>query len=136
MQSAISQPETGAAPRGSVTFWRGIWMGLVPLAALIIAVALTVALTILARTLFFSLGFLVWQWISTGIWAVGLVASFGLYAITAYRALREASAWRRAGLTAPAAATFWLLAISALLVLAPTLLALAWPQSPAPPRAP
>ena len=44
MQSAISQPEAGATPRGPVTFWRGVWMGLIPLAVLLIAVALTIAL--------------------------------------------------------------------------------------------
>lgn len=129
MQPATSQPTADARLGGG--FWPGARTGLAPLGLLIIAVALTVALTALARILSYSLGFLVWQWIVVGVWIAGLVISVGVYAYAAYRALRQAAAWQRAGLSAPASATYWTLAITALIVLLPTLIALALPQHPA-----
>lgn len=130
MQPATSQPVADARPGGG--FWPGIRAGLTPLILLIVAVALTVALTALARVLASSLGFLTWQWIVVGVWIAGLVISAGVYAYSAYRALRRATAWQRAGLSAPASATYWALAVTALIVLLPTLIALALPQHPAP----
>lgn len=130
MQPATSQPTAGARPDGGL--WLGARTGLAPLGLLAVAVALTVALTALARILSFSLGFLVWQWIVVGVWIAGLVISAGVYAYAAYRALRRATAWQRAGLSAPASAAYWTLAITALIVLLPTLIALALPQTPAP----
>jgi hypothetical protein len=77
------------------------------------------------------LGFLTWQWIVAGVWAGGLLISAVVYCVATVRALRQASVWQSAGLTRQVMGAYWALAIAALVVLLPFILALALPQHPA-----
>ncbi|HEY7975074.1 MAG TPA: hypothetical protein VID72_07010 [Ktedonobacterales bacterium] len=112
---------------------RGVWAGAVPVLLLIVIVALGVFGAAMARALASpSYGFLTWQWFALGAWGGGLVIGALVYLIATRRALRRASEWQQAGLARQALGVYWTLLASALLVLAPTIIALALPQHPAP----
>ena len=115
---------------------RGVWTGLAPLLPLLVGATLTVAATALARVVATPQGFFVWQWVDVVVWVVGLALTALVYGIVLARALRHARVWQERGLTPAANAAYWALALTALVTLAPLLLALLLPQHPAPPRAP
>lgn len=136
MRSTELQPSAAADSRFGRSFWRGVLVGLIPLAALAITLALAVGLTALARVLWTPSGFLIWHWIVTSVWVGGLVIAALAFAYAAYRVLRRVTAWRRDGLASQVAGAYWALGFTALAVLLPVLIAIILPQHPAPPRAP
>lgn len=121
---AVSETRTDLAD----DFWRGALAGLIPLILVVVVLALTVACVTLARVLSTPLGFLTWEWIVSAIWDGGLIVAAIVYALATVRALRRAASWQDTGLRKLASGAYWALAVAALLVLLPVLLAL--PQHP------
>lgn len=109
-----------------------VWTGLAPSALVALTLAISAAVTALARIIAFPLGFLVWQWITVAIWGVGLLVAAIVYIVSARRALRNAAAWQRAGLGRPSAIAYLALIVSAALMSLPVILAMTLPQHPAP----
>lgn len=109
-----------------------VWTGLAPGALVALTLAISAAVTALARLLAFPLGFLIWQWIMVAIWSVGLLVAAIVYIVSVRRALRNVAAWRQAGLGRPSTLAYVALVISALLMLLPVILAMTLPQHPAP----
>jgi len=136
MGSTELQPSATADARTDRSFWRGVLVGLVPLATLAVTLTLAVALTALARALWYSSGFLVWQWIVAVVWIGGLVIAALVFAYATFRVVRRVVVWRRAGLASQVAGAYWALGFTVLAVLLPVLIAAILPQHPAPPRAP
>ncbi len=134
MQPATPQPVAAGLSRSAHTFWHGVWIGLIPLALVIVTVAATIALTTLVRLLFIPAGFLVWQRIVIGFWVGGLAIAVAVFLYAAFRVLRLAKGWQRAGLLSQASGAFWALGVSVLIVLLPLLVAVVFPQHPAPPN--
>ena len=133
MQPAtIPQPITAELPRTTHTFWRGIWIGLIPLGLLVATIGLSIGFAILARLVSVPAGFLVWRWIVEGIWVGGLVIAAVVFLYATFRVLRVANRWQRVRLQSQASGVFWALGISALLILLPLLIAVMLPQQPAP----
>jgi hypothetical protein len=136
MRSTSLQSKAASGSRVDRSFWRGVLAGLVPLAALAITLGLGVGGAALARILWASSGFLVWQWIVTGVWVGGLLIAAFVFAYTTFRIFRRMAVWRRDGLALQVAGAYWALGFSVLIVLLPVLISALLPQSPAPPRAP
>lgn len=111
---------------------RGILAGLVPLAGLIVLFAIALALAIATRLVTGSLAFGVRQVATVIALAVGLVLAAVVYAISIVGVYRRMRAWREAGRDVAAAAALWTLAVTALIVLAPVIVAAVLPQHPAP----
>ena len=129
MQPASSMPQT--VSRGDLR--RGILAGLAPLARLVALVALTLVLTAIARTVTASLGFFAQQQVSVLVFSVGLLLGIAVYIVSCVRLLRRIAVWQRYVTDTPlAAGALWTLAVSAVLVLLPFLLAILLPQHPAP----
>lgn len=132
--SAGSQPQApGRQPAPSDGLWRGVFAGLTPLALLAIVVAVTVALTKLVLQLTISQAFLnVEQPAVVFVFGFGVVIAAVVYTIACVRALRRTGAWQREGSRTKANAALWALTLTAIVVLAPVLVAIALPQHPAP----
>ena len=110
---------------------RAIWIGLAPSVLVALTLAMSAAVTALARVIAFPLGFLVWQWIMVAIWSVGLLVAAIVYIVSARRALRTIAEWQRGGLGGLSTRAYIALVISALLMLLPVILAMTLPQHPA-----
>ncbi|HEU0028320.1 MAG TPA: hypothetical protein VFQ25_14500 [Ktedonobacterales bacterium] len=136
MRSASLEPSATSDSRFGGSFWRGVVAGLAPLVALAITLALGVGGAALARALWGSSGFLIWQWIVTGVWVGGLLVAAFVFAYATFRIFRRMVVWRRDGLASQAAGAYWALGFTVLAVLLPVVIAALLPQSPAPPRAP
>jgi hypothetical protein len=106
--------------------------GLLPLVALIVVLAAALALTAGARALSVGWGFPAEHFATALTLGVGLALGFTVYTIALVRVWRRMTAWRRVGEGRRAAGALWALAITALVVLLPVLLALIIPQQPAP----
>ena len=116
--------------KGSVL--RGILVGLIPLGLLLLVVAMCVLLTALARQLVASSGFFAQQQASIIVLIAGLVVALVVYIIAIVRTLRWVKVWQRGGAGGQARATLLALGFSALVVLLPVMLAIVFPQNPAP----
>ena len=112
--------------------WRGLRGGLTPLAVLVVGVAATVGLTVVARHLLAGNGFFAAQRACVIVLAGGSAASALLYAIAGLHALRRVRAWQHEGRTACAGGGLCGLGMTALVVALPILLAALLPQHPAP----
>ena len=112
--------------------WRGLLTGLIPLGLLIVIVAVTVALTALARQLFVGSGFFAQQQAAVIVLIAGLLLACIVYAVALWRTLRSVSIWQQEEKRAQASAALWVLGATALIVVVPVLLVLLLPQHPAP----
>jgi hypothetical protein len=120
-----------AAGRG-----RAFLAGLSPLGFVALIVVVGVALAALARQLAAGQGFAAQQGAALIIVAVALLGAAIALAVGCVRALRRVKQWQQAGQTAQASAALWGLALVALIVALPLLLAVLIPQHPAPNLAP
>jgi hypothetical protein len=116
--------------------FRSLIFGLEPLAPLLLIVILTIGLAWLARQITAGAGFYTQQWAAGVIVVLGILGGAVALAIFSVRALRQVKAWQESGLSAQAGAALWGLAVVALVVLLPLLLAILIPQHPAPNLAP
>ncbi len=111
---------------------RGALIGLTPLGLLVGVATLSLIFTVLARQLIAEAGFLVQQQTALITLIIGLILAIAVYAVAIWRILRQVSFWQQNGERAQASAMLWSLVITALVVAAPVLLALLFPQHPAP----
>ncbi|GAC1406911.1 MAG: hypothetical protein NVSMB49_26680 [Ktedonobacteraceae bacterium] len=111
---------------------RGILIGFVPLALLVVIVAIALAITALVRQFFASSGFFVQQQAAVITLVVGLIIALVVYVVAIVLTLRHMARWQLQGAARPSLAALWSLAITALIVFVPILLALLLPQNPAP----
>lgn len=135
MSSTSAQPTTpgaGVPPARIPELWRGFLIGVIPLGVLAVVVTAAVALTALARALTSGQGFATEQPATVLTLGLGLALGFVLYSIAIVRVWRQMTAWRLAGAGRQATGALWALAITALIVLLPVVLALVIPQHPAP----
>jgi hypothetical protein len=105
---------------------------LLPLGVLAVLVAAAVGLTAGVRALTSGQGFSNEQLATVLTLGIGLALGFLGYTIAIVRIWRCMTAWRLAGAGRQATGALWGLAITALLVLLPVVLALVIPQHPAP----
>jgi hypothetical protein len=112
--------------------WRGLRGGLMPLAVVVVCMAATVGLTVVARHLLAGSGFFAAQRAGVIVLAGGGIVSALQYAIAGIRALRRLRAWQQDGRTACAGGGLCGLGVTALVVALPLLLAVLLPQHPAP----
>jgi hypothetical protein len=103
-----------------------------PLARLILIFALALLLTLLARAATASLDFAVQQAAAVITLAAGLAAAAVIYALSLVGVFRRMADWRADGHTAQASAALWALAVTALIVVLPIIVAALVPQHPAP----
>ena len=103
-----------------------------PLAVVVVCVAATVGLTVVARHLLAGNGFFAAQRACVIVLAGGSIASALLYAIAGIRALCRVRAWQHQGRTVCAGGALCGLGMTALVVALPILLAVLLPQHPAP----
>jgi hypothetical protein len=80
--------------------WRGLRGGLMPLAVLVVCVAATVGLTVVARHLLAGSGFFAEQRACVIVLAGGSIMSALVYAVAGIRALGRVRTWQHAGRTA------------------------------------
>jgi len=131
--SATTSPgatSVDVAPADS--FWRGFVAGLAPLLALAVALTLTLAVTVALSELSARQSFALQQTATTLALGIGLFICLAAYAIACALVMRRVGAWRSAGAPASANGALWALAVTALLVAAPVVVAFALPQHPAP----
>lgn len=121
--------EQGAEPVG---VGHAVWTGLAPAALVALTLAIGAAVTTLARVIALPYGFLTWRWVTVVVWGLSLLIAAIVYIVSVRRALRNAAAWRRLGLTTPTAIAYAALVVSALLMLLPVILGITLPQHPAP----
>ena len=101
-----------------------------PRAVVVVCVTATVGLTVVARHLLAGSGFFAVQRACVIVLAGGSSVSALLYAIAGIRALRRVRAWQHEGRTASAGGALCGLAMTALVVALPILLAVLLPQHP------
>ena len=110
----------------------GVLVGLVPLLVLALLVTVTIVLTTLVRQSTLASGFFVWERNALIMLIAGLVLSLIVYIIALVKVLQTTARWITGRFTIRSAAALWTLAITAILVLSPVIIAIALPQSPAP----
>ncbi len=129
-ESTVPVHTSAAELTGSA--WRGALIGLVPLWLLIVMVAATLLLTVLARQLAADAGFSVQQQAAVITLITGLMLAIAVLAVATWRVLRRVAIWQQGGATAQARATLWALGVTGLVIIGPVLLALLLPQHPFP----
>ena len=107
-------------------------MGLIPLGLLIVLVAITIALTALARQLLVGSGFFAQQQASLIVLIAGLLLACAIYVVALWRTLHNVGIWQQEEKRVQASAALWALGATALIVVIPVLLAVLLPQHPAP----
>jgi hypothetical protein len=132
MQPFAQAPASADRPTSSDTPIRGILLGLMPLARLILVVAFAVLLTLLVRAVTTSQDFAVQQAAAVITLAGGLAIAAFIYAISLVGVYRRMAGLRAARLDAQASAALWTLAVTALIVILPVVVAALLPQHPAP----
>jgi hypothetical protein len=130
--SATPSPESSSGDRPGP----GLVAGLVPLGWVVLIVIVALAVAALGRGLTAGQGFAVQQGTAVGVLVVGLLAAAAAYIVSGRRALRQVAQWQQVGMTARATGALLGLALGALVVLLPLLLAIFLPQHPAPNLAP
>jgi hypothetical protein len=118
------------APRGELG--RGILAGFVPLVRLIVMLIVAFALPLVARLVTGSQSFAVQQSAAVIAFAVGLVLAAIVYAVSLVGAFGQLRAWREDGRDISATSALWMLALTALIVALPIIVAAVLPQHPAP----
>lgn len=132
---ALNEANTAAqqlAPEPQRRVWHGVLVGVIPLGLLTGMVAITLLVTALARQLAAGAGFLVQQQTTLMALIVGLAFAIVVYVLAIWRVLRHVKSWQREGTTMQANAALWALTTTALISVLPVLLALLFPQQPAP----
>jgi hypothetical protein len=114
------------------TFWRGVLVGSVPIALLVVIAGMTLLLTALVRPLSASGGFYAQRQATLITLAVGGALAAAGYVAAIVWAWRHITRWSRVGAQAPVQGALIALAVTALLVLLPLTLAFVAPQQPAP----
>ncbi len=112
--------------------WRGALIGLVPLGLLIVMVAATLLLTVLARQLAANVGFAVQHSAAVITLITGLMLAIAAFAVATWRVLRRVAIWQQGGAIVQARVTLWALGVTGLVIIGPVLLALFLPQHPFP----
>ncbi len=112
--------------------WRGLLIGFIPLALLVVIIIIALAVTALIRQLFAPSGFFVVQQAALITLIAGLIIALVIFVGAIVLTLRRVTNWQRQGAAKSSRAALWSLAISAVIVLLPVLLALLLPQNPAP----
>lgn len=112
--------------------WRGFLTGIVPLALLVVIVVIALAITVLVRQLFAPSGFFAQQQAAVITLVVGLIIALAVYGGAIVLALRRVATWQRQGATKSSRTALWSLGITALIVVLPIVLAIVFPQHPAP----
>lgn len=115
---------------------RGILTGAVPLLVAVISVGLTLGSILLTRWAMEGQEYVAQEQAEVIVAIIGLVLTAIVFALASVRTLMRVRDWLRTGLSQPAAAALWTLAATALVILLPLLLAVFFPQHPAPPRPP
>lgn len=129
-QATVPGQKSSSQSRGSTI--RGILSGLMPLALLVGFVALALVLTTLARQLVPATDFAGQQQAAIATLMAGLMVAIAVFAVAIWRTLRRVAVWQQVGQRVQARATLWTLALTALLVAIPVLIAVLLPQHPAP----
>src|SRR6266516_329376 len=99
--------------------WRGLLIGFVPLALLVV-----MAVIALIRQLFDPSGFFVVRQAALITLIAGLVIALVIFVVAIVLTLRRVAAWQRIGATKSSRAALWSLGITAFIVLLPVLLAI------------
>ncbi len=110
----------------------GSGIGLIPLGVLLGTGAITLGVAALIRQVIGNAHFFTQQTTSLIILIVGVGIGIGGYFAAVVRVLRRVADWHSDGETKRATVTLWALAATALVVLAPVILAIVLPQHPAP----
>ena len=132
ISSQSTTPATGTPHAGAAELWRGVLIGLIPLGVLAVIAAASVALTAVVRALTSGQDFSTEQLAVVLTLGIGLALGFVTYLIAIVWVWRRMTTWRLSGYARKAAGALWALAITALIVLLPVVLALVIPQHPAP----
>ncbi len=130
--SSSQEPTPDRASQQESKVWRGILIGLRPLAVLLVVIILALALSMLIRALDVSGGFFVQQKIALATLIVGLVVAIVVYIVAIQRTMKRVEAWQLEGATKTARFALWSLGITAVVVVLPIILAIVLPQHPAP----
>jgi hypothetical protein len=130
--SILSSNSQDLSPRRGSSAARGALSGLVPLGLLALIIVIALALAALARQLLAASGFFVQQQAAVIILAAGLVLAVVVYGIACVLIMRLVVSWQQNGKAVRARAALWSLGITALIVILPLLLAVLFPQHPAP----
>jgi uncharacterized membrane protein len=128
--SGVSTQAQSSSPGNST--WRGILIGFVPLALLIVLVVIALVVTALVGQFIAPSGFFVEQQAVLITLVTGLVIGLVIFVVAIVLSLRRVNAWQKIGATKSANAALWALGITALVVFLPVLLAIVLPQNPAP----
>lgn len=112
--------------------WRGLLIGFVPLALLVVMVVIALAVTALIRQFLDPSGFFVVQQAALITLIAGLVIALVIFVVAIVLTLQRVAAWQQIGATKSSRAALWSLGITAFIVLLPVLLAIVLPQNPAP----
>lgn len=135
MSSASSRsptPAAGASHVGIPELWRGVLVGFLPLLLLAVFVVAAEALTVGARALSTGQDFSTEQLAVVLTLALGLALGLVVYVLALVRVWRRMTIWRLTGHARQAIGALWALAITALIILLPVVLALVIPQHAAP----
>lgn len=111
---------------------RGVLAGLMPLIRLVIVFAIMLALPTVARLALSSAGFATQNEVEIIATAVLLLVAAIVYTASLAGAFRRMRTWRESGRGAQATAALWTLVATALVVALPVIVAVLWPQHPAP----
>jgi len=122
---------TGASGGAADNILRGVGVGLAPAAFFYAGILVGFGVVSLLRVATPGLGFLTQLPILNVVSALCLVALAVGFTLVSVRVFRQARRWREDGETTAANAVLWGLAVSALLVLVPVLVAILLPQHPA-----
>lgn len=133
MSSTVSPTTTpGMSHTRAAELWRGVLIGFLPLGLLVVIAAAALALTAGVRALVGGQAFSTEQLAVVLTLGIGLALGFVVYVIAIVRVWRRMTTWRLPGYARQATGALWALAITALIVLLPVVLALVIPQHPAP----
>ena len=110
----------------------GVCTGFIPLLLLSILVVATILLTAFVRQSVSSAGFFAWERDALITLITGMVLSVIVYIIALLLVLRTTARWVQSRLTTRSTAALWTLALTAVIVLLPVIIAVLLPQSPAP----
>ena len=128
MNTVTTSSSSGRVPaRLRSHIGQGVAVGLVPLALVTTGAGVTLLLSMLALRLTGPVAFTTRQALLVGIVGVGMLLTAGIYAMACVRVLRRVSAWERMELTMEATAALWALAVTALVVFSPVLIAILLP---------
>ena len=122
---------TGASGGAADNILRGVGVGLAPAALFYAGILVGFGVVSLLRVATPGLGFLTQLPILNVVSALCLAALAVGFTLVSVRVYRQARRWREDGETTAANAVLWGLAVSALLVLVPVLVAILLPQHPA-----